>query len=173
MADADHTRTFTVYFSGDQELPPIQTEASGSGTVTWNPDALTATYKFTVQGVDVGAVLRRGPTTEPTDDDVVDVHLHAAPRGEASGVLLGLLGAAADEDDLSVKLNRDGSWTFRGVLDEHDPFSPQVLTFADFAAALNATDAGEDAPLYFNIHTVEYPAGEIRAQWVGAGDYAL
>ena len=72
-----------------------------------------------------------------------------------------------------MKLNRDGSWTFRGVLDEHDPFNPQVLGVAYFAAALDATNAGEDAPLYFNIHTIEYPAGEIRAQWVAAHDYAL
>lgn len=49
------------------------------------------------------------------------------------------------------------------------PFALVVRTSAaSFADALSAATAGSDVPLYFNVHTTAFPAGEIRGQWVAS-----
>ncbi len=75
---------FTLTFTGDQENPPVATEASGAGTVSWDSDARTAAYEYTVSGVDFGPVLGMEPQTETTADDVTIMHVHNAPRGSTA-----------------------------------------------------------------------------------------
>jgi hypothetical protein len=160
---------FTLTFSGDQEVPPNGTSASGSGTVSWDDAARTATYEYTVSGVDFGPVLGLDPQTESTADDVTIMHFHNAPRGVNGPVVFGQIGPAQDGDDLSIVLNDDGSWTVSGAWEETDPANAPITTFA---GDLDAAADGEDVPLYANVHTTTFPGGEIRAQWVavGAGD---
>jgi hypothetical protein len=43
---------FHVTLTGDQELPSVQTQAHGEGTVRWDPEAQTATYHLHFTGVD-------------------------------------------------------------------------------------------------------------------------
>jgi hypothetical protein len=154
---------FTVTLTGEQETPPIGSAASGTGTVTWDEAALSATYEITVRGLDFGPVLGIGAETETTSDDVTNMHVHSAPRGMAGSVVFGQIGPAQDNDDLSIVPNGDGSWTISGVWDTADPANVPVGSFAE---ALTSAEAGSDAPLYFNIHTPPFPAGEIRGQWV-------
>ncbi len=154
---------FALTFTGDQENPPVATTASGAGSVSWDAGARTAAYKFTVSGVDFGPVLGMDAQTETTTDDVTIMHVHNAPRGVAGPVVVGQIGPAQDADDLSIVLNYDGSWTVSGVWEATDPAN---VSITEFAEALDAAAEGSDVPLYFNVHTTAFPAGEIRAQWV-------
>jgi hypothetical protein len=61
-----------VTLSGDQEVPPVKTEASGSGTITINADK-------TVSG---------GVTTKGIDGTAA--HIHEAPAGKNGGVIVPL-----------------------------------------------------------------------------------
>jgi len=157
---------FTVTLTGEQETPPVGSAASGSGTVAWDEAALSATYEITVRGLDFGPALGMEPQTADTADDVTSMHVHNAPRGVAGPVVFGQIGPAQDNDDLSIVPNGDGSWTVSGVWDTEDPAS---VSIESFAGALTSAEAGSDAPLYFNIHTPPFPAGEIRGQWVAGG----
>ncbi len=157
---------FTVTLTGEQETPPVGSAASGTGTVAWDAAALTATYEITVRGLDFGPALGMEPQTADTADDVTSMHVHNAPRGVAGPVVFGQIGPAQDNDDLGIVPNDDGSWTVSGVWDVEDPANVPIGSFAE---ALTSAEAGSDAPLYFNIHTPPFPAGEIRGQWV-AGD---
>jgi serralysin len=154
--------SFTLVFTGNQEVPPTGSTASGTGTVAWNTAADTATYVFTVRGVDFAPVLGLAPQTETTADDVTNAHVHNEARGVNGPVVFGQIGPA-QEDDLSIVLNADSSWTVRGVW---EPTDPANVSITEFAAALDAAVAGADVPLYFNIHTTTFPGGEIRAQWI-------
>ena len=163
MADTD---IFAVTLTGEQETPPVSTTASGSGTVIWDENATTATYEITVWGLDFGPILEIEAQTETTRDDVTAMHVHSAPRGEAGPVVFGQIGPAQD-NDLRIVLNDDGSWTVRGIWDTEDPAN---VSIANFAEVLDSAEAGSDVPLYFNIHTTAFPGGEIRGQWVAADD---
>jgi hypothetical protein len=155
---------FTVFFTGDQEVPPNGTTASGAGTVSWDGAARAATYEYTVSGVDFGPVLGMEPQTETTADDVTIMHVHNADRGVNGPIVFGQIGPAQDADDLSIVLNDDGSWTVSGVWETTDPANASIERFA---RALDLAYAGSEVPLYSNIHTTTFPGGEIRAQWTG------
>jgi serralysin len=162
-------RTFNLTLTGAQEAPtPVASGAIGTGTVLWDEAAGTAAYTFTVAGLDFGPVLGLTPQTASTGDDVTIMHVHNAPRGVAGPIVFGLIGPAQDTDDLSVTPSPDGSWTVSGVWEATDPANVSIAAFAD---ALTAAFAGDEVPLYFNVHTRSFPAGEIRGQWV-AGDGA-
>lgn len=158
---------FTLTFTGDQEVPPTGSPATGSGTVSWDGETRTATYEYTVTGVDFGPVLDMEPQTETTADDVTIMHVHNAPSGVNGPVVFGQIGPAQDADDLSIVLNEDGSWTVSGVWETTDPAN---VSIAEFAETLNLAYAGLEVPLYSNIHTTTFPGGEIRAQWTAEPD---
>ncbi|MGE5468857.1 MAG: CHRD domain-containing protein [Ignavibacteria bacterium] len=65
-------QTVKIVLSGDQETPPIKTTASGSGTVTVNPDK-------TVSG-----------SVATTGVEGTMAHIHLAPSGKAGPVIIPL-----------------------------------------------------------------------------------
>jgi serralysin len=140
--------TFNVTLTGDQETPPNASAANGTGMVTWDAAADTLTYDFTIKGLDFG--------------QVTAMHFHSGDEGVAGPVVFGQLNPAQDPD-LQVLMNDDGSWTISGVWDVTDASNVPIT---DFASVLNSTPAGSDAPLYWNVHTTPFPAGEIRGQLV-------
>jgi serralysin len=156
---------FTVALTGSQEVPPNASTASGIGTVFWDTATDTLAYAFTFRGLDLGPARGLPPQTATTADDVTAMHFHNGARGVNAPVVFGQIGPAQDADDLGVVLNADGSWTVRGAWETTDPANASI---AAFAAALDSTPVGSDAPLYWNVHTTPFPAGEIRGQLVGA-----
>jgi serralysin len=166
------TKVFTVDLTGDHEVPPTGSDARGFGTVVWDEAANTATYKITVSGVDFVGTPGTTPLTVETTDDVTSMHVHNEVRGVSGPVVFGQIGPAQDPDDLAIEQHSNGSWTISGVWEATDPASTPITSFA---AVLNGADRGEDVPLYFNIHTSPFPAGEIRGQWVALaeGDFAV
>ena len=159
--------SFSITLTGDQEVPTNASTASGSGTVEWDSDAQAASYEITVHGLDFGPILGREADTASTDDDVTNMHVHNAARGVNGAVVFGQVMPAHDDDDLSIVQNDDGSWTVSGIWETTDPSAASIVTFA---AALDAATDGTDVALYFNVHTSVFPGGEIRGQWVAAGD---
>ncbi|HEX8961388.1 MAG TPA: CHRD domain-containing protein [Rhodocyclaceae bacterium] len=64
--------TVKVVLSGDQETPPVKTTASGSGTITVNPDK-TISGNIATTGV-----------------DATMAHIHMAPQGKPGPVIIPL-----------------------------------------------------------------------------------
>ena len=172
---------FRVVLTGDQEVtsPPGGTgsEASGLGTVIFDSAAVTASYSFTIEGVDFGPVTGDGsPQTPTTDDDVTRTHFHTAAAGVNGPIVFGQIDTVApaneqDDDDFAIELNADGSWSLSGVWDQDDPASPNMgVTINNFADDLGSATAGTAVELYFNVHTSEFGAGEIRGQLIAIAD---
>jgi len=162
---------FTAALSGEREAPtPVATAASGIGGIVWDEDTQTAAYTVRVAGVDFGPTLGMAPQTADPGDDVTGMHVHNAARGVRGPVVFGQIGEEHDNDDLSIVPNADGSWTVRGIWEPTDPANVPITDFAD---ALTTAPAGSDVPLYFVVHTMEFPTGEPRGQWVAGGDRTI
>jgi hypothetical protein len=157
------TKVFATILTSDQEVPTNASTAIGLGVVLWDTASDTAAYRILAKGVDFGEAVGTGARTAFEGDDVTNMHVHNQARGVNGAVVFGQFGPAHDTDDLRIKENADGSWAIAGKWEPSDPASTSILSFA---AALDAADPGSDVPLYFNIHTDDFPAGEIRGQWV-------
>jgi predicted extracellular nuclease/2',3'-cyclic-nucleotide 2'-phosphodiesterase (5'-nucleotidase family) len=157
----------TATLSGDQEVPDVTTEATGTATMSFNPSLTAFDYEVTVSGLDFGEFLDGTPQT-PNDegDDVTQMHIHNEARGENGPVIFGVINPAQDEDDVEFTLNDDDSVTISGTWDLSDEEANNQgdLDLEDFADAISDTDFESDTDFYWNIHTEEFPAGEIRGQ---------
>lgn len=169
---------FRVILEGSQEVqtPPVNTTASGVGTVVFDSEAIAASYSFDVEGVDFGPVTG-GPPQTPDDsgDDVTRTHFHTAAAGANGPIVFGQIDTVdpafeQDNDDLAVVLNADGSWSLSGVWETTDPPTPTGVTINDFADDLGSATVGTAVPLYFNVHTSEFGAGEVRGQLIAIAD---
>src|SRR3954470_22112287 len=58
----------------------------------------------------------------------------------------------------------------RAAAGKQQPPSPAGVTITNFAATLDAATVGSQVPLYFNVLTTEFGAGEIRGQLVAIAD---
>jgi serralysin len=158
---------FRVMLEGSQEVPPINSTASGLGTVIFDSTEIAASYSFRIEGVDYGPATGLTPQTPATDDDVTNTHFHNEVRGVNGPVVFGQIGPAQDTDDLAIAANADGSWTVSGRWETTDPAN---VSIDNFSTVLGSAVVGSEVPLYFNVHTTEFPAGEIRGQLVAIAD---
>jgi serralysin len=162
---------FRVILEGSQEIPPNNSTASGAGTVVFDDAAVAASYSFDIQGLDFGPITSGQPLADP--DDVNNTHFHSQVRGTNGPVVFGQITPAHDNDDLAIELNADGSWSVSGRWETTDPVP--ITNFSavlgdTFANVLDSTAVGSDAPLYFNVHTVQFAGGAIRGQLVAIAD---
>lgn len=162
---------YRVILEGSQEVPARDPTASGEGTVVFDSAAIAASYSFDVEGVDFGPITRGETPEDP--DDLTNTHFHNQVRGANGSVVFGQIIPAHDNDDLAIVQNADGSWSESGRWETTDPAPITNLApvgGASFASLLDSAAVGSEVPLYFNVHTVQFPGGAIRGQLVAVAD---
>ncbi len=122
--------TFVAALRGNNEVPPVNTNASGTATLVLSADETSATLSLNYSGLSSAA-------------SAAHVHGPADPGVSASPV-----------KDIP-----------------REPFSNFVWTFAPVGSLsvqdqVNALKGGR---LYINVHSANYPNGEIRGQFFPAG----
>lgn len=134
-----------VTLSPDQEVPPVTDAdaASGEASISVGEDG-TVSGSITVEGL-------TGPAQA--------AHIHRGFRGSNGPVVIGLV--PADGSDPTA----DGA----DVTEWSVPEEPELTGGATSESITEAYARGE---LYFNVHTVANPGGEIRGQIVPEGDAA-
>jgi hypothetical protein len=145
---------FTANLTGDQEVPPVETNASGTAIFELSDDQSTLSYSIETFGLDIGSI----KTEEDQGDDIVGAHIHIAPAGENGPIVFGIFRPQHDKNDRLITINGEsGLIKFEGVWDAADVANDA----APLADHLDDLFAGN---LYINIHTTEFPGGEIRGQ---------
>ncbi|WP_341529583.1 CHRD domain-containing protein [Nostoc sp. UHCC 0302] len=120
-------------------------------------------YDLTVTGLDFGELLPGGTPQTPDNelDDVTAIHIHSGDRGSNGGHVFNILDPHhQDEDNLTIKLNADGSTTLKGIWTQKEADIPKELK--DFLTGTGLP--GQESDYYFQVHTQGNPAGEIRGQ---------
>lgn len=139
-AGAERPWNFRTHASGDEEVPPVETNAQGQAIFRLSSDGDALHYKLIVANI----------------VDVTMSHIHLAPAGENGPVVAWLYPAAPPPALLPGRT--------QGVLAEG------TLTAADLVGDLAGMDldalveALRSGNAYVNVHTDANPGGEVRGQ---------
>jgi hypothetical protein len=125
---------FEALLSGADEVPAVNTIASGSATISIQGAQIV--YQVDVQGI----------------ENVLFSHIHIAPEGENGPVRLNLCGT---DDTPGCSTTDTGTL----VSDSNAVTTgTPAITFDSLVSAIRAGNA------YVNVHTTANPGGEIRGQ---------
>ena len=150
---SESVRTFTATLSGDEEVPPegeppVETTASGDATFEVSADGTEISYSVNVADL----------------ENVEMAHIHLGARGENGPVIVWLYPDSPPPELIEGTSDGElasGTISADSLVDELEGGTIDDL--------VNEMVAGNT---YVNVHTEQYPAGEIRGQIV-AGDDAI
>ncbi|HKK36812.1 MAG TPA: CHRD domain-containing protein [Paracoccaceae bacterium] len=145
LASAGGAQALTFYeafLDGAQEVPPVTTAASGFALLGLDASETRLSLDMTVEGI--------------AADDVLGIHIHAAPAGANGSIAFSVYGAGIGTTDPDTVFTPvAGGFT---VLSEWGPGDDGFASLADSLFALKS------GGLYLNVHTLAFNAGEIRGQ---------
>jgi len=138
----DRESSFVAALSGYQETPTLSSNGRGRFSATVNDKTSSIQYKLTYNGL-------------ATNVNVAHIHLGA--RGIAGGVAAFLCGGGGKPQCPPTGGTVTGTFVAPDVV----AIPTQGLPAGDFADLVRAVRAGAT---YANVHTTQFPAGEIRGQ---------
>jgi CHRD domain len=150
---AEAVTRFRAIIENEQEVatPPVPNQvphSGGTGVFELN-DAMTAlSYDVTLFGLDIDGL----QTPDNVNDNAARFHIHNAAAGSNGGIVFGMKDPNHDVDDLVVN---PATGRITGVWDGTEG---NGTTLALQLANLLSNR------LYFNVHTPDFPGGEVRGQ---------
>lgn len=127
---------FAVPLSGDEVVPPVDTDARGLATFQLNKEGTELRFKLNVANI----------------EDVIGAHIHNAPAGQNGPIVVFLYG-----DPLAEAVTVNGTLVQGTATEVVGPLA------GDFEALIDAMESGNT---YVQVHTTANPSGEIRGQIV-------
>jgi hypothetical protein len=140
LKSAKMVQSFKAHLNGDQEVPPVETNATGQASFKLSKDGMELHFKLIVANI----------------TDVRMAHIHLAPVGVNGGVVVWLYPAGPPPVLIEGKTN--------GILAEG------VITEDNLVGSLAGEPLEtlimhlKDGNGYVNVHTVAFGGGEIRGQ---------
>jgi hypothetical protein len=139
MADND-TVNFRAHLSGREEVPPVDTRAQGQAIFQLSEDGTELHYMLIVANI----------------QNVTMAHIHLAPAGVNGPVVAWLYPAGPPPQLIPGRVN---GVLARGTITDADVVG--LLAGTGVEGLLDAIEAGNT---YVNVHTSQFPPGEIRGQ---------
>ena len=135
---ASNAVNFRAVLSGDNEVPPVDTETSGTALLHVNQQLTEITIKLDISNADniLGAA---------------GAHLHCAPEGSNGPVVAFIAGAFTPGYDGSVQL--------RATLNDSN-----ITNVTCGATIADLVESMLDGQVYLNVHSAAWPGGVIRDQ---------
>lgn len=157
-ASADDTQSFHAVFSGFNELGELNAETGailspGRATLdlTLDPQAQTLTYTLQYSGL---------------TSSVTQAHIHFGKVHTPGGVLVYLCSNLGNGPTGTPDCPASGTVTGTLTATSVQAIAGQNVTAGDFDALV---DALESDTTYANIHTTNFPSGEIRGEIYHSG----
>jgi hypothetical protein len=137
---AGSKRTFTAKLTGDQEVPAVSTLAQGKAIFKLSQDGQSISYRLVVANI----------------NDVTQAHIHIAPAGVNGPVVAWLYPGGPPAQLIPGRF--DGILA-EGTLTSANLVGPLAgMTLEDLLKEMTSGNT------YVNVHTSQFPAGEIRGQ---------
>ena len=134
------SNSFSTHATGAEEVPARDTRAQGQASFTLSDDGSEVHYRLIVANI----------------QNVLQAHIHMAPAGTNGGIVAWLYPAAPPA---TLIPGRSGGVLMEGVIDDADVIN--ALAGQGVAGLMAAIRAGNT---YVNVHTSQFPGGEIRGQ---------
>lgn len=129
--------TFVAHLQGDNEIPPIDTQAQGQAIFKLSKDGTSLEYKLIVANI----------------EDVFAAHIHCGGPAENGDVLVNLFASGSGDVNGVIAEGVITQASMRGAAS-----CPQITTFQHLLELLQTGGA------YVNVHTTATGSGEIRGQ---------
>jgi hypothetical protein len=145
--DKDHDQRIRVRMNGFAEVPALSAPGKGRFTITIDRRNQSIDYVLAFEGM---------------GSDVTQAHIHLGQRGVNGGISVFLCSNLGNGPAGTQACPlREGTVT--GTIVAANVIGPagQGIAAGEFDELLRAIDAGAT---YANVHTTQFPAGEIRAQ---------
>ncbi len=137
---AGTNRNFSTHLSGDEEVPPAETLAQGQAIFKLSKDGETLYYKLIAANI----------------ENILQAHIHLAPEG-VNGPIVAWLYPSAPPAVLIP--GRFSGVLAEGIITVDDLVGPLAgSSLSDLIAEMEAGNT------YVNIHTTQFPGGEVRGQ---------
>ncbi|MGE6539183.1 CHRD domain-containing protein [Bacillus luti] len=127
---------FFAKLRGRNEVPPVETDALGQAIFKLSRDELSLKFKLDLFNI----------------ENVVVAHLHLGAKGTNGPVVAFLFGPITNPVSIECA-------TFTGAINQNDLVGPLAGQLLD-----DLVEEIVSGNIYINIHTVQYPNGEIRGQ---------
>ena len=129
-------QTFTATMTGSEEVPPKNTQATGSAKFVSSSDGNSMTYRIRVAHI----------------NGVTMAHIHSGSIGKNGPIVVTLFKSAAPTGPMNGPLSQ-------GTITSANLEGPlKGKTISDLVKLIN------DGKAYANVHTQQNPKGEIRGQ---------
>jgi hypothetical protein len=134
---------YVAPLSGSEEVPPVDTKAAGNTILQLNKEGNELRYKLIVANI----------------ENVTQAHIHCGPEGANGPVVAFLYGFTPGGVTVNGIL-AEGIITNADVIPRPDSgvCPGGVSNFDELLAQISSGNA------YVNVHTIQYPGGEIRGQ---------
>jgi hypothetical protein len=130
---------FVATLNGDSEAPG--SAGSGYATVDYSPTANDITYTLSFQNLSSDATMS---------------HIHSGPPGTEGPILIWFFPPSLTPTPTATSGTYSGTWTAADLSAETQ--DPAITNFTELLSAMTSGDT------YVNVHSVDYPGGEIRGQ---------
>jgi hypothetical protein len=131
---------FRTHLSGNEEVPARDTDAQGQATFQVSDDGTSIGYKLTVANI----------------ENVTQAHIHLAPAGVNGGIVAWLYPAAPPSMLIPGRTE--------GILGEGEITASSLVGSLSGQPLSALLDAMRNGGAYVNVHTSQFPPGEIRGQ---------
>ena len=137
------TEAFVATLSGDKEVPPVETQATGTAGFT-QPHLSNMSYGVRVNNI----------------EGVTAAHIHQGQEGQNGPIIVTLFKADNETGTGPVSGRLAGGNITNSMLE--GPMAGKALE-------VELANAIQNGQTYVNVHTVENPDGAIRGQIVSGG----
>jgi hypothetical protein len=164
-------KQFVAKLSGNNEVPPVNTGATGTANFTVSPDEQSLHYTLTVYNITgvIGAHIHWG-TADQDGPVLIDLFNSSTPTGKVNGILA--KGTITSSDIKGNMTNKPGVLQIvaKGTITSSDikgnmtnkPGVLQVQELVGSVSDLVILFTSNNA--YVNVHTQMHNSGEIRGQ---------
>lgn len=140
MAAAGLNGRWSAHATGDSEVPPNASRAQAQANLKLSDDGLSLSYRLNVANI----------------ENVLQAHIHMAAAG-VNGPIVAWLYPSGPPAQLIP--GRSGGTLGEGTITAASLTGP--LAGRPLSALIDAMDAGN---AYVNVHTSQFPPGEVRGQ---------